>query len=234
MTVQLLPVAGIGEITPGANLGAVILEGLATSGITLEERDIVVVTHKVVSKAEGAVARLTDDDPQAHRRLVEREATAILRRRGALTIAETRHGFICANAGVDRSNVAPGSAVLLPLDPDRSAHRLRLILERASGVRLAVVITDTFGRPWRRGLTDVAIGVSGMPAILDLRGTTDTWGRPLEVTEVALADEVAAAANLVMGKARNIPVVVIRGVEVRWGEGRGADLVRLPEEDLFR
>ncbi len=234
MNVQLLPVSGIGEVAPGVDLGAVILEALAASGITLEDGDIVVVTHKVVSKAEGAMERLREDDPEAHRRLVEREATAILRRRGTLCIAETRHGFICANAGVDRSNVTPGSAVLLPADPDRSAHRLRLRLERASGVRLAVVVTDTFGRPWRRGLTDVAIGVSGMPAIHDLRGSTDTWGRPLEVTEVALADEVASAADLVMGKARNIPVVVMRGVEIPAAEGRGADLVRPPEEDLFR
>ncbi len=148
-------------------------------------------------------------------------------------ITLTRHGFVCANAGVDRSNVGAGHVVLLPADPDRSAHRIRTRLERLTGLGIGVVITDTFGRAWRRGLTDVAIGVSGLAAIVDLRGTHDTHGNLLEVTEVAVADEIAAAADLVMGKARGIPAAIVRGVEAH-GHGRAADLIRPPAEDLFR
>src|SRR5690606_12225965 len=145
------------------------------------------------------------------KRLVEEEAVSIVRRRGDLIIAETKHGFICANAGIDRSNAEPGTVILLPDDPDRSAHRIRLRLEKRFGISLAVIISDTFGRPWRRGLTDVAIGVSGMLPILDLRWTIDWVGRELEVSEVAVADELAAAADLVMGKASGIPAALVRG-----------------------
>ena len=159
---------------------------------------------------------------------------SIVRRRGDLIIAETKHGFICANAGIDRSNAAPGTMVLLPEDPDRSALRIRTRLERHFGIELAVIISDTFGRPWRRGLTDVAIGASGLTTLLDLKGTRDWSGRELEVTEIAVADELAAAADLVMGKASGIPAALIRGYEGPRGEGRGQDLVRPPGEDLFR
>ncbi len=228
---SVLPVHGIGEIDRASDVADAIRSGLEASGIELVDGDIVVVTHKIISKAEGAVAEI-DDEP-AYRALVEGQAMEIIRRRGDLVIAKTAHGFICANAGVDRSNAAPGTAVLLPVDPDRSAHALRIRLERATGVGIGVVITDTFGRPWRRGLVDVAIGVSGIRAILDLRGTSDMQGRTLEVTEVAVADEIAAAADLVMGKASGIPVAVVRGLALR-GEGRAADLVRPAEEDLFR
>lgn len=234
MTVEIHPVRGIAEVVHGDDLAELLIGGLTESGIELADRDVVVVTHKVVSKAEGAMVRLGGDDPDAHRAVVEEEAVFILRRRGELIIAETRHGFVCANAGVDRSNVPPGWAVLQPPDPDRSAERLRRRLSRATGAEVAVVITDTFGRAWRRGLADVAIGVAGMPAILDLRGTPDTTGRPLEVTEIALADEVAAAADLVMGKATGIPAAVVRGLTYPPGRGRAADLVRPIEEDLFR
>ncbi len=231
MSIEIYPIRGIPEVAPGDDLAALIVDGLEASQISLFERDILVITHKVVSKAEGRVEAAPDD--RAYRSLAEREARSILRRRGDLLIAQTEHGFICANAGVDRSNVADGLAVLLPVDPDRSAHRIRLRIERMMGVSIAVVVTDTFGRPWRRGLVDVAIGVSGLPAILDLRGESDAHGRTMNVTEIAIVDEVAAAADLVMGKADGIPAAVLRGLDLT-GDGRATDLVRPPEEDMFR
>ena len=231
MSIELHPIVGIPEVAPGDDLAALIVDGLATSKITLTNRDIVVITHKVVSKAEGRIEQAADD--HAYQELAEREARSILRRRGDLLIAQTEHGFICANAGVDRSNVEDGWAVLLPIDADRSAHRIRLRIERALGSSIAVVITDTFGRPWRRGLVDVAIGVSGLPAILDLRGEADSRGRTMNVTEIAIVDEIAAAADLVMGKSDQIPAAVLRGLDLT-GEGRATDLVRPPEEDMFR
>jgi coenzyme F420-0:L-glutamate ligase/coenzyme F420-1:gamma-L-glutamate ligase len=195
---------------------------------------VIVVTHKIVSKAEGRVVEVAGDEEAFKRSLVESEAVSIVRRRGDLIIAETKHGFICANAGVDRSNAEPGTMILLPEDPDRSAHRIRTKLQRRLGVDLPVIISDTFGRPWRRGLTDIAIGVSGLMAVVDLRGTADWVGRELHVTEVAVADEIASAADLVMGKSAGIPAAVVRGYEGPRGEGRGRDLIRSPEEDLFR
>lgn len=231
--VRLIPVEGMGEVRPGDDLAALLADAIA-AGPGLEEGDVVVVTHKVVSKAEGSVVDLDDDGPDAHRALVESEATSVLRRRGDLVIARTRHGFICANAGVDRSNVEPGRAVLLPRDPDRSAHRLRRRLAGRFAVEVAVVVSDTFGRPWRRGLVDVAIGMSGLAAIDDHRGRTDTHGNRLEVTEVAVADELAAAADLVMGKSSGIPAAIVRGVTVPPGAGRATDLIRTDDEDLFR
>lgn len=232
MTLEVHPLLGIGRVARGDDVAALLIAPLAP----LEPRagDVVVVTHKIVSKAEGAVRQIEGDEEEFKKRLVESEAVSIIRRRGDLIIAETRHGFICANAGVDRSNAEPGTMILLPEDPDRSAHRIRIRLEREFGTGLAVIISDTFGRPWRRGLTDVAIGISGMPAILDLRGSTDWLGRPLEVTEVAVADEIAAAADLVMGKASGIPAALVRGLAVPPGEGRARDLVRPVDEDLFR
>lgn len=232
MTIELLPITGIDEIEVGADLASILIDGLRASSVDLAEGDIVVVTHKVVSKAEGAIVEIGDDD--AYRELVESEAASVLRRRGDLIIAETRHGFVCANAGVDRSNVPHGWAALLPRDPDASAQALRIRLERETGMACAVIISDTFGRAWRRGIVDVAIGVSGMPAVVDLRGTRDSQGRILKVTEVALADEVAAAAELAMGKAAEIPAVVVRGVPYAPASGRGTDLVRDPADDFFR
>lgn len=233
MTIELLAIDGIGEVAVGADLVHLIIDGLRASNVELAEGDILVVTHKVVSKAEGAMVEIGEDD-DAYRELVESEAASVLRRRGELMIAETRHGFVCANAGVDRSNVPRGWAALLPRDPDASAHALRTRLEYETGVPCAVIISDTFGRAWRRGIVDVAVGVSGMPAVVDLRGTQDSQGRILQVTEVALADEVAAAAELAMGKAAEIPVVVVRGVSYEPASGRGTDLVRDPSEDFFR
>jgi coenzyme F420-0:L-glutamate ligase/coenzyme F420-1:gamma-L-glutamate ligase len=232
--VTLLPVTGIPQAEPGDDIVELILIGLGHGAVRLEDGDVLAVTHKLVSKVEGAVVAVDEDDPASYREVVEAEAIRVLRRRGDLVIAETRHGLVCANAGVDRSNVAAGSVVTLPVDPDSSAHRIRVRLERASGVRLGVVITDTFGRAWRRGLVDVAIGISGLASILDLRGATDSYGRTLEVTEIAIADEVAAAADLVMGKATGVPCAVVRGLSVVPGTGRAADLIRDVEEDLFR
>jgi len=232
MTLQVLPLTGIEAVTPGQEITDVL--GDALVGVTPADGDVLVVTHKIVSKAEGRVVTVEGDEEVFKRRLVESEAVSIVRRRGTLIIAETEHGFICANAGVDRSNAEPGTMILLPEDPDRSAHRIRVRLRRRFGIDLPVIISDTFGRPWRRGLTDIAIGVSGLEAIVDLKGTRDWSGRELEVTEIAVADELASAADLVMGKAEGIPAALIRGYQGPRGEGRGADLVRRPEEDLFR
>lgn len=234
MTVTIHPVTGLPQITAGDDLALLVGDALVKSPFGLRPGDVVVVTHKVVSKAEGRVVELDDDGPHGHRHLVESEAVAILRRRGDLVITETRHGFICANAGVDRSNAGPCRAVLLPADPDRSARRLRVRLMQRFGVEVAVVITDTFGRPFRRGLTDVAIGVAGFKPIRDLRGTPDDHNRVLEVTEVAVADEIAAAADLVKGKTRGIPVAVVRGLHLRVEDGAATDLIRNVSEDLFR
>ena len=234
MTISIHPVSGLPEISEGDDLALLIGDLLTESGLGLHSGDVVVVTHKVVSKAEGRMVELEDDGPDSHRRLVESESAAVLRRRGDLVITETRHGFICANAGVDRSNVGPGRAVLLPVDPDRSARRIRSRLIRRFGVEAAVVITDTFGRPFRRGLTDVAIGVAGFRPIRDMRGTPDDHDRVLEVTEVAVADEIAAAADLVKGKVGGIPVAIVRGLSLPAGDGSATELIRPASEDLFR
>ena len=234
MTIGIHPVRGLPEISEGDDLALLIGDRLAESGLGLQSGDVVVVTHKVVSKAEGRMVELEDDGPHSHRHLVESESAAVLRRRGDLVITETRHGFICANAGVDRSNVAPGRAVLLPVDPDRSARRIRSRLIQRFGVEVAVVITDTFGRPFRRGLTDVAIGVAGFKPIRDLRGTPDDHDRVLEVTEVAVADEIAAAADLAKGKVGGIPVAIVRGLSLPAEDGSATELIRPAPEDLFR
>ncbi len=232
MTLEVHPLVGIGAVSAGDDIADTLAPAL--DPLRPENGDVVVVTHKIVSKAEGAVRRIEGDEEAFKRALIEEEAVSIIRRRGDLVIAETKHGFICANAGIDRSNTAPGTMVLLPDDPDRSAHRIRVRLERRFGVELAVIISDTFGRPWRRGLTDVAIGISGLRGVLDLRGTTDWTGRELEVSEVAVADELAATADLVMGKASGIPAALVRGYDGPRGEGRVADLIRPVDEDLFR
>lgn len=237
---RIFGVEGIGEIARGSDLTGITLEALDAMGEALVERDVVVVTQKVVSKAEGAMAEVDPTDPLSHKPVVEREAVRVLRRRGDLLLTETRHGFVCANAGVDLSNVERGSVALLPRDPDRSARRMRDGLRARLGVDVGVVISDTFGRPWRRGVTDVAIGCAGLRAIVDLRGTDDALGRELQVTEVAIADEVAAAADLVMGKSAGVPVAVVRGLGshnfAQRDEHVGVvtDLVRHHSEDLFR
>jgi len=232
VTLQILPLTGIGPVHPGDEITDILTNALTP--LTPASGDVLVVTHKIVSKAEGRVVTIEGDEEEFKRKLVESEAVSVVRRRGNLIIAETEHGFICANAGVDRSNAEPGSMILLPEDPDRSAHRIRVRLEHFFDIDISVIISDTFGRPWRRGLTDIAIGVAGLEAVIDLRGTNDWAGRELEVTEIAIADELAAAADLVMGKADGIPAALIRGYQGPRGEGRGSDLVRAPEEDMFR
>lgn len=230
---RVLPVTGIGEVRPGQEVGALLADALAGA---VHDGDVVVVTQKVVSKAEGRLVPVDPDDPASKARLVEEEAVRVLRRRGDLLITETAHGFVCANAGIDLSNVATGTAALLPLDPDRSARRVRGELRRRLGVEVGVVVSDTFGRTWRRGVTDVAIGCAGVAAVVDLRGTTDALGRELQATEVCVADELAAAAELVMGKDRNVPAAIVRGVPPSWlrdGSVAG-EVVRPPAEDLFR
>ncbi len=230
--IVIRPVRGLPEFTPGDDLAAAI----AQAEPDLVDGDVVVVTSKVVSKAEGRLVEVSAGDAAARQQVIEGESVRILRRRGELVIAETRQGFVCANAGVDFSNVAPGQAALLPVDPDRSARRIRDGLRARAGVEVAVIVSDSFGRPWRRGITDVALGCAGVAAVLDLRGTTDDRGQVLVSTEVALADELAAAADLVMGKATSIPAAVIRGVNRSWLRESSVrdELVRPPREDLFR
>jgi len=230
-SLQVLAVVGIGEISAGDDLAALIAERAL-----LVDGDVVVVTQKVVSKAEGRIVRIDPSDPVARRDLAESEAVRVLRRRGDLVVTETKHGFVCANSGVDLSNIAEGWAALLPSDPDRSARRLRDGLRARTNTEIAVVISDTFGRAWRRGVTDVAIGCAGIRAVVDLRGTTDALGRELVATEVCVVDEIASAADLVMGKARGIPVAVVRGVDpALLGRGSVVDeIVRPYGEDLFR
>jgi dehydro coenzyme F420 reductase / coenzyme F420-0:L-glutamate ligase / coenzyme F420-1:gamma-L-glutamate ligase len=237
--VLVLPVTGIGEVTPGADVARLIAEAVAPAGPggpELRAGDVVVVTQKIVSKAEGKLVAVDHADPDAKLALVTRESARVLRRRGDLVISETRHGFVCANAGVDLSNVADGTAALLPDDPDRSARRIRAGLRNTLGVEVGVIVSDTFGRPWRRGVTDVAIGCAGVAAVVDLRGTLDAGGRELVATEVCVADEIASAAELVMGKDRGIPVAVVRGVPATWLRPASvrAEVVRPPDEDLFR
>src|SRR5580700_9762084 len=201
--VLVLPVTGLGEVTPGTDLAALIAGAVAPAdpdGPELAAGDVVVVTQKIVSKAEGRLVELDHGDPQAKLALVRQESVRVLRQRGDLIISETRHGFICANAGVDLSNVTAGTAALLPEDADRSARRIKAGLRALVGV--GVIVSDTFGRTWRRGVTDVAIGCAGVAAVIDLRGTPDANGRDLMATEVYVADELASAAELVMGKDR--------------------------------
>jgi coenzyme F420-0:L-glutamate ligase/coenzyme F420-1:gamma-L-glutamate ligase len=233
---RIFPIETVPEVRPGDDLATQVFEAARAEGRGLEDGDVLVVTQKVVSKAEDMLVPIDPDDPLSHKPLVEQESVRVLRRRGDLIVSETRHGFVCANAGIDLSNVDRGYAALLPEDSDRSARRIRDVLRHRHGVDVGVIISDTFGRPWRRGLTDVAIGCAGVLAIVDLRGTEDSQGRVLQVTEVCVADELASAAEVVMGKASGIAAAVVRGVDPAWlGEGSVHDqVVRAPAEDLFR
>ncbi len=234
---QILPVPGLPEIRPGDDLAGMIMQACA-AGLEggLADGDVLVVSQKVISKAENQLVRVDPDDPQSHKPLVLEQSVRVVRRRGDLIISETKHGFVCASAGIDRSNVEPDIAALLPEDSDRSARRIRDAIRGQQGVDVAIIVADTFGRPWRRGLTDIAIGCAGIKPVLDLRGTDDAVGRELQVTEVCIVDELAGAAELVRGKATGIAVAVIRGVdESFFGEGSVVDdIVRDPSEDLFR
>jgi coenzyme F420-0:L-glutamate ligase/coenzyme F420-1:gamma-L-glutamate ligase len=232
---RVIPIQGVGMVQEGDDLVDLLLSALDAQGLTLQDLDLLAITSKVVSKSEGRVVPF--DGSEEHKVvLVEGEARRVLRRRGPLRITETQHGFISANAGVDLSNTAEGTAVLLPKDPDRTARRIRGDIQRRRSVDVAVVITDTFGRVWRNGVTDVALGSAGLRPILDLRGTTDANGRPLEATEVAIVDEVAGAANLVLGKAMGTPFALLRGLDPSYfGEGSiRENVIRAAHDDLFR
>jgi coenzyme F420-0:L-glutamate ligase/coenzyme F420-1:gamma-L-glutamate ligase len=228
---SIMAIRGMPEIRPGDDLA-----GMLADTAPLADLDVLVVTQKVVSKAEGRLVEIDFDDPRGHKAIVEDESVRILRRRGDLVISETTHGFVCANAGVDLSNVEAGTAALLPIDSDRSARRIRDVVRARRGVEVGVIISDTFGRPWRRGVTDVAIGSAGIGPILDLRGSPDALGREMQVTEVAIVDELAAAAELAMGKSAGVPAAIVRGVPADWfRKGSVVDeIVRSPSEDLFR
>ncbi len=231
MTIELIPLEGLPEVEPGDDLAALLEPALAAKAAS--DGDVVAVTQKIVSKAEG---RMVPGEDRAA--WVRRETVDVVARRGDLVITRTRHGFVCANAGVDASNVREGFLTLLPEDPDASAQRLQKELSARLGLsRLGVVMTDTFGRPWREGVVDVAIGCAGLPALVDLRGTGDDHGVELETTVVALADAVAAASGLVMTKTARVPAALVRGLDAATGDappGPASALVRRPEDDLFR
>jgi coenzyme F420-0:L-glutamate ligase/coenzyme F420-1:gamma-L-glutamate ligase len=239
--VNVLAVEGLPEIEPGADLGRLIADA-----VELADGDVVVVAQKVVSKAEGRILRLGDVEPSERARAIAldgdprrlevilRESARIVRLRPPLVIAQTPHGFVCASAGVDASNAPePDTLVLLPVDPDASAASLRARLRVLTGRSLAVIVSDSFGRAWRQGTTDVAIGCSGLSPLVDLAGERDRVGYELHATVIAVADQIAGAAQLVMGKLDGIPVAVVRGLDVA-GEGSARELVMPPERDLFR
>lgn len=246
--VRIIPIRGIPEARPGDSVAALVLEGMATSGLAGESGDVLVVTQKLVSKAEGRLVALETVEPSplalayAERwerdprqvELVLREAVRIVRMDRGLIIAETRHGFVCANAGVDLSNVPPGWAALLPLDPDASAAAIRRELAERANWEPAVIVSDTFGRAWRTGIVNVAIGVAGLKPLEDYRGRRDPFGNELRVTLIAVADELAAAAELVMGKVEECPAAIVRGFRYEAGEGSGRELLMPPDRDLFR
>jgi coenzyme F420-0:L-glutamate ligase/coenzyme F420-1:gamma-L-glutamate ligase len=225
--IRVIGLEGIPEVRPGDDLAALVAEPARRAG--LRERDILVVAHKVVSKAEGRI--VPGDDRRA---AALRESARVLRRMADGIISETRHGFVCANAGVDASNVEGDNVVLLPLDPDLSARRLRARLRLLAEADVGVVVSDTFGRAWRLGQTNVAIGVAGIEPFVDLRGAHDAHGRDLNATQICIADELASAAEMVMGKTSGVPAAIVRGAPARWGRGAAVDIVRPASEDLFR
>jgi coenzyme F420-0:L-glutamate ligase/coenzyme F420-1:gamma-L-glutamate ligase len=247
---------GIPEILPGDDLGATIVRALsasmphftASAGSGNGRGAILVVAQKIVSKAEGRIVRLDTVTPSAQAEtwaaqlhkdpamveVILREARRVVRMDRGILIVETNQGFVCANGGVDASNAPKGTVIQLPEDPDASARRLRRQLTELLGTPVAVIISDTFGRPWRQGLTNVALGVAGLSPFVDYRGQLDSYGRPLHATILAVADELAAAAELVMGKTSGIPVAVIRGFSYVPHDGCGRELIRPPDEDLFR
>lgn len=225
--ILISPVIGIPEVRPGDDLAELIVRAVGPGD--LQPRDVVVIAHKVVSKAEGRLVASID-----RRSAALDESVRVLRRAGDMIIAETRHGFVCANAGVDASNVEGDQLVLLPLDPDLSARRIRKRITHLTGVDVVVIVSDTFGRAWRLGQTNVAIGVAGIEPFVDYRGTEDAYGHKLSATRIAVADELAGAAELVMGKRERVCAAMIRGARVALGGGAAVDLVRPPGEDLFR
>ena len=248
MPIEIFPLAGLPELKPGDDIAGAIIQAAREQDIRIVAEDIFVVAQKIVSKTEGRIVRLDSITPSERARawaerwskdarvveLVLREAKRIVRMERGVIIAETGHGFVCANAGVDVSNTEPGTAILLPQDPDQSAHALHSRLREAYACHVGVIISDTFGRAWREGLVNVALGAAGLSPLIDYRGMPDVHGRPLQATVIAIADELAAAAGLVMGKAERIPIAIIRGVRIAARSGTGADLIRAAEKDLFR
>jgi coenzyme F420-0:L-glutamate ligase / coenzyme F420-1:gamma-L-glutamate ligase len=247
--IRIIPVRGVGEVRPGDDVAAILVQAFEAQGQRFESGDILVVTQKIVSKAEGRIVDLRTVTPSAEAqelaaingrdaRQIEvalRETANVIRKERGILISETRHGFICANAGVDGSNLADATEVsMLPIDSDLSADGIRATIRERTGAEVAVIISDTFGRPWRQGQTNVAIGVSGMQVVRDYRGQTDSAGLVLVVTEIAVADELASAAELATGKLDRVPAAVIRGYAYEPGEGRATELVRPAEFDLFR
>lgn len=237
MSITILPLPGVPDVEAGDDLAELILAACERAGVRLRDEDVVCVAQKVVSKSEGATVELPDDEPPeaARRRIARDRAARIVADTPHVLIVETHHGLICANAGIDASNMPPGTLGLLPEDPDASARRLVDRLGALTGATVGVIVTDTFGRPWRMGQTDVAIGVAGVAPLRDERGGADMSGRTLDVTVVAVADELAAAADLARRKADGTPFVVVRGAEVEPDtEATVRDLLRPAEEDLFR
>lgn len=247
-TIQVIGVPGMPEVVEGDDVAALIVRAVSEAEVDIVERDIFVVAQKIVSKAEGRIVSLESIAPSDRAlewaeaydkdaRVVEvvlGESRRIVRMERGVLISETEHGFVCANAGVDTSNVQDGTVTLLPKDSDASAKEIRASLEAAFGVELAVIVSDTFGRPWREGLVNVALGVSGIAPLIDYRGQKDSHGRPMRVTVMAIADEIASAAELVMKKSDGIPVAVVRGFAFDQSAGTGRELVRVAELDLFR
>lgn len=246
---EVIGISGIPVIKPGDSLGKIIVDAVTKSGLTIEDRDVILVTQVVVSKAEGRVYRLSDFKPSQealrisaitgkdprHVEAILQEAVRIVRMRGEVIITETRHGLICANSGVDLSNVGEGMVALLPVDPDRSAENIRREIGTLTGKKVAVIITDSHGRPFRRGAVNIAIGCSGIEPIWDRRGERDLYGRTLRSKQICIADELASAAELVMGQAdEGVPVAIIRGYSYRVSEDGARRIVRPAEEDLFR
>ncbi len=248
MDLHLFALPGLPEIRRGADLAALIADAVRRTARSVESGDVFVVAQKIVSKAEGAIRRLDEVPPSAmavawaketgkDARLVEvilREAKRIVRMDRGILIAETRHGFVCANAGVDSSNVEPGFATVLPEDPDASAERLRKALSKEFRQPVAVIVSDTFGRAWREGVVNVALGVAGLMPLLDYRGRSDSFDRPLTSTVIALADELASAAEIVTRKSAGTPVAIVRGAAEWAGDGNGRMLIRDASRDLFR
>jgi coenzyme F420-0:L-glutamate ligase/coenzyme F420-1:gamma-L-glutamate ligase len=227
VSIAIIPVEGLPEVQEGDDIASLIADRLGEGG--LRRDDVVVIAHKIVSKSEGRVVPARDKEA-----VVLAESRRVLRRSESMMISETNHGFVCANAGVDASNVEGDNLVLLPLDPDLSARRIRKRLALLTGFEAGVIVSDTFGRAWRLGQTNVAIGVAGLEPFLDYRGTSDSQGREMQATRICIADELAGAAELVMGKARRVPVAVVRGAQAAAGRGSAAEIIRPPGEDLFR
>ena len=223
--IEILPVEGVPEVTEGDDVAELVL----AAAPDLRTGDVLVVTQKVISKAEGRIASVEDKT-----KVIAEESKRVLRRAGTMVIAETRHGFVCANAGVDESNVELGEVALLPLDPDRSARRIRSRLHHLKNIDVAVIVSDTFGRAWRLGQTDIAIGVAGIDPFTDYVGSLDTNGRVMTATRICIADEIAGAAEMVMGKATGVCAAIVRGAPVSAGRGAATQIVRAPEDDLFR